>query len=69
MRVNLLRNRRGIALILVMWVLVLLTVIVSGFIKMVRVESEGVLNFRQERRKDPSIPAFEFTEASKRRVR
>jgi general secretion pathway protein K len=41
-------DQKGVALLLTLWVLVLLTVIVSGFVAMVRTEAEGVINFKDE---------------------
>jgi general secretion pathway protein K len=41
-------NQKGVALVLVLWVTVLLTVIVNGFILMVRTEAWGVSNYKDE---------------------
>lgn len=41
-------NERGIALVIVLWVTVLLTVIVSGFIALVRTEARSVANYKDE---------------------
>lgn len=42
------RNQRGVALILVLWITMLLTVLAGGFISMVRTEAQSVGNYREE---------------------
>ncbi|MEE9542337.1 MAG: helix-hairpin-helix domain-containing protein [Thermodesulfobacteriota bacterium] len=41
-------SERGVALILVLWVTVLLTVMAGGFIAIVRTEARGVANYKDE---------------------
>ncbi len=41
-------NQRGVALVIVLWVTVLLTVMAGGFISIIRVEARGVANYKDE---------------------
>ncbi|MEE8423008.1 MAG: type II secretion system protein GspK [Thermodesulfobacteriota bacterium] len=45
---KILNNQNGVALIVVLWVTVLLTVMVSGFIAMIRTEAQGVSNYKEK---------------------
>lgn len=45
---SILDNQRGVALIIVLWITVLLTVMAGGFIAIVRVEARAVSNYKDE---------------------
>ena len=45
---RILNNQKGVALIVVLWVTVLLTVMVSGFIVTIRTEAQGVSNYKDK---------------------
>lgn len=45
---RILNNQKGVALIVVLWVTVLLTVMVSGFIATIRTEAQGVSNYKDK---------------------
>ena len=48
MNIFVLDNQRGVALVIVLWITVLLTVMAGGFISIVRVEARGVTNYKDE---------------------
>ncbi len=45
---KILEDRRGVALVLVLWITTLLTIMVNGFIFAVRTESRSLANYREE---------------------
>lgn len=48
MTASVVANKKGVALLVVLWVTVVLTILVNMFMVMVRTEAEGISNYKQE---------------------